>query len=541
MEPLIKKLNRKKLNLFLIFCCIGFLIYANSFKVPFFADDNDNVVNNVYIKNWKYLPKLFSENLIAGAGLLSNYWRPLLLVTFSIDYHLFGLNKYWFHFVDIFLHIINAYLIFLILQILLKKNGLSFLVALIFLIHPIQIEAVTCITGRADPLYLLFLLLSIYLYLKSIGPSGEKRLYLFYSLLSFIAALLSKEIAIILPVLLVILEISFNKKWTLKSVFLRTIPFFILSTIYFLSRLTILNFKNTLNFYDFNSVYAKSIFVRISTFLKVLLTYFGLLLFPHALYMERDLPAVTSFEWSSRISVLILIAIFYLIIRRFSKDKIYFFGFGLFFVALAPACGIFIPINAIIYEHWLYLPMVGFFLAILSLGEEILKDRFKRLTTIFLLSYLTFLAVTTVKTNFNWKNPITFYNHILKYNRTSIRVWNNLGMAYADANELDKAINAYKEAITLDKENFSAPPHHNLANAYLAKGMKEEAIEEYKKAIDIDEKFIYSYNNLLGLYLQAGRYAEAIPILEKKLKVSPDDNVARDILNTIYKLPKPKK
>ncbi|MBI4708513.1 MAG: tetratricopeptide repeat protein [Candidatus Omnitrophica bacterium] len=537
MKSLIKKLSRKKLNLFLIFCCIGFLIYANSFKVPFFADDNDNVVNNIYIKDWKYLPKLFSENLIAGAGLLSNYWRPLLLLTFSIDYHLFGLNKYWFHFVDISLHIINAYLIFIILQILLKRNGLSFLVALIFLIHPIQIEAVTCITGRADPLYLLFLLLSIYLYLKSITPNGEIRFY-YFSLLSFIASLLSKEIAIILPVLLVILEISFNKRWTIKSVFLRTIAFFVLAAIYFLSRLTILNFKNILNFYDFNSVYVQSALVRILTFLKVLLIYFGLLSFPHDLYMERDLPPVTSFEWSSRTSVLILIVISYLIIRRFSKNKIYFFGFGLFFIALAPASGIFIPINAIIYEHWLYLPMVGFFLAILSLGEEILKDRFKRLTTFFLLSYLIFLAVTTVKTNFNWKDPITFYNHILKYNHTSIRVWNNLGMAYADANELDKAIDAYKEAIALDKESISAPPHHNLANAYLAKGMKEEAIKEYRKAIDIDERFIYSYNNLLALYLQAGRHAEAIPILEKKLKLSPNDNVTRDILNTLYKLPK---
>ena len=247
MQEVLHWLNNNRVVL-LIFVLLGFAVYANSFNVPFFWDDNDNVVNNIYVKSWRYFPKYFSENLIAGAGLLSNYWRPLLLISYSLDYHFFSLNIYWWHFTNIFLHSLNGFLIFLLLNHLFQKRWFAFSVALIFFVHPLQTEAVTMITARADPLSSFFILLSLFLYLK-FKEFGEIKIHCYiYSVFSFAAALLVKETAIVLPALLILTEISAGDRDKMKNIFLKILPFFFLSTIYFLSRLTILNFNNTLNF-----------------------------------------------------------------------------------------------------------------------------------------------------------------------------------------------------------------------------------------------------------------------------------------------------
>src|SRR5574344_2749880 len=137
------KLATKNIKwLILLFMVIvGFFIYANSLPNKLFWDDDDMITNNIYIKDWSYLPNYFSENLIAGAGQVSNYWRPLLLVSFAVDYHIFGLNQAGYHLVNLFWHLLSAWLIYLLLYQLSKKQWLSFLPALLFLVHLLQTEA----------------------------------------------------------------------------------------------------------------------------------------------------------------------------------------------------------------------------------------------------------------------------------------------------------------------------------------------------------------------------------------------------------------
>ena len=111
------KLNKLKLFIlvFIIFLGIGLTIYSNSFNNEFFWDDDDSIVNNEYIKDFKYLPNYFSENLIAGTGQTTNYWRPVLLISFAVDYHIYGLNPTGFHVTNTILHIVVAFLIFILI------------------------------------------------------------------------------------------------------------------------------------------------------------------------------------------------------------------------------------------------------------------------------------------------------------------------------------------------------------------------------------------------------------------------------------------
>src|SRR3989338_5652455 len=128
METIVNIINkRKKLVAVAVLLVIGLAIYANSFNNQLFWDDDDVITNNVFIKDWRFWPKFFSQSLIAGAGQVSNYWRPLLLFSFSLDYHLWGLNPVGYHFINTLLHILAACLAFVLIFKISHKHWLSFL------------------------------------------------------------------------------------------------------------------------------------------------------------------------------------------------------------------------------------------------------------------------------------------------------------------------------------------------------------------------------------------------------------------------------
>jgi hypothetical protein len=173
-----------------------------------FWDDNDFILNNQFIKNWHYLPKYFSENIIAGAGLLSNYWRPVLLFVFSLQWHLWQDWPAGYHFINASFHITDTILLYFLLFSLFKKRWLAGLTALIFLAHPLQTEAVSYVSGLGDSLSTFFLFLSIIFYLKhrlSQKPPSKSSFY-FLSLLMYPLALMAKETAFVTPLLIFIVD-----------------------------------------------------------------------------------------------------------------------------------------------------------------------------------------------------------------------------------------------------------------------------------------------------------------------------------------------
>ena len=95
---------------------IGFILYANTLGNQMFWDDFDFILNNQYVHDWQYIPKYFSENIIAGANFVSNYWRPVLLLVFSIEYHLWSSNPIGYHLVNMLFHIADVVLIFFLLN-----------------------------------------------------------------------------------------------------------------------------------------------------------------------------------------------------------------------------------------------------------------------------------------------------------------------------------------------------------------------------------------------------------------------------------------
>jgi tetratricopeptide (TPR) repeat protein len=589
-------MSKKNIGPILVIFLISFGLYAPNLNNGLFWDDNDWIVGNAFVHDFSHLKEIFSENILAGFGLNSNYYRPLLLLSFAFNYIISGVKPMGYHLVSNGFHIANAILIFIICFSIFRRKLPSFIASLLFAIHPLQVEAVAYISGRGDPMSVFFMLVSLWFFIKINTRAVRRRLYWTLSLMAMILALLSRETSVLLAPLLLIFYISFLSRdkflLAIKGGIYKTWPFFVISLVYGLLRLTVLNFQNTLNFYGGSNIYTDNLLYRIYTFGHVFLEYLKLIFVSVNLHMERDFPIHTSlFQWPvwlgflAMIGIVVVGVIFYRRERSFkneellssSKDihrrnrlknnkllengewemenslshfRIWFFSWGWFFVALSMVSGI-IPINAIIYEHWLYLPSIGFFiLASFYIGKflsdpqalqrcplykgHLCRAIFWLFWALFVL-YMIFFSTQTVKRNIIWGNPIKFYEEILKYSPGSIRILNNLGNTYSDNGRLDDAMKMYQKIID-NPGNFFAQPYYNLGNIYRDKGDIEEAVSLYKAALEKDPTFPFAYQNLAVIYANSGRLREAAEMLEKYKIIKPQDAGVYYNLGLIYKV-----
>jgi len=190
--------HRKKTILLsvILIIVLGFTVYNNSLNNVFFWDDRILIEENEYITSWSYILRIFTKDIGGGAGKQYTFYRPFQIFTYMIDYSIWGLNARGYHFTNIVLHITAALSIFWLINIVFKDNFLSLLTGAFFVVHPIHTEAVTYISGRADSLALVFALLCVIFYVKSLSYKRSGAFCLM--VLSYVFALLSKENSLIL-------------------------------------------------------------------------------------------------------------------------------------------------------------------------------------------------------------------------------------------------------------------------------------------------------------------------------------------------------
>jgi len=516
----------------------GFIYFFN-LNNQLFWDDTDWIINNVFVHNisWENIKFWFSHDVLAGVGLQSNYYRPFLFLTFALNYIVAGIQPLFWHLTSNFIHIANAILVFFLLRGLelgiskSQKTAVAFLTALIFSIHPLQTEAVTYISGRGDLLVVFFMLLSLLFFDKA----GTK--YLFLSLLSLILALLSRETAIIFPLLALVYYVSFRSEGrfirSIKQGLIKLWPYFAVVFIYGILRLTVLNFQNTLNFYSAPNAYSENLLYRIFTFMHVLVDYFKLLLVPIGLHMERSMTVNTSlFQWpvwlGAGITAGILGIGYFFYKKNITYFRIWLFGWGVFFIGLGPVSGI-TPINALIYEHWLYLPMIGFWFIVSfyliqifdNRNALLLKIQGRTLLVIALAVYLLFFSFQSVKRNILWGKPVDFYKDILRYEPSSTRINNNLGNTYYNQGNIGEAEFYYRKAI--ESGDAFAQPYYNLGTILQSRGKIDEAVKLFDRAIEINPAFYYPYQNLAFIYAQRGDLTKAADNIEKLKMIIPNN------------------
>lgn len=173
-------------------------------------DDTAMVTINQYIKD------LSISNIIS---IFSNYhyrmYHPIVTLSYAIEYYFFKLDPFIYHFINIILHLLNTFLVFFIFRKLTKSFAVSYIVGILFAIHPVHVEAVAWVSARKDLLYSIFYLLSILFYIKLPETTHKTKIFLL-SLFFFILSCLSKPMAVTLPAILILVDyyqnnLSFKK------------------------------------------------------------------------------------------------------------------------------------------------------------------------------------------------------------------------------------------------------------------------------------------------------------------------------------------
>ncbi|KPK42993.1 MAG: hypothetical protein AMJ78_00005, partial [Omnitrophica WOR_2 bacterium SM23_29] len=260
---------------------LGFVAYGNSLNGELLWDDHYLVKKNLFIKNPAYLPNIFTENIGAGGKGRFSFYRPLQILTYMVDYSLWELNAMGYHLTNTLLHILVAIGIYWLINVLCSDNLLSLFTALLFVVHPVHTEAVTYISGRADSLVAILMLLCIIFYIKNINK-GNLALYA-VMVLSYILALLSRENSLILPVLILLYHYAFKMRIKPKLF----LPLLGLACLYIVLRVGVFRFMLPHEGCPYTTLQ------RIPGFFVAITNYSRLLLLPFDLHMEYGLKYFT--------------------------------------------------------------------------------------------------------------------------------------------------------------------------------------------------------------------------------------------------------
>lgn len=511
---------------------ISFLAYLNTLHHQFVFDDFRIIVNNPFIKDWKYFPALFHSDYFRISGELS--YRPLVTLSYFIDYSLWGLNASGFHLTNLLIHAGNAFLVFFLVLRIIHSLKLAAITGLSFSTHPILTETINSVGFREDLFCATFFFLSLFFYVK-LHASEYKKTFYALSLLTYAFALLSKEMAISLPLLIFAADLLFlQSNLPLKTRILRYYPGFILIGIgYILLRLVFL--KSTIEHVAYPG---NSMIINVLTMAKVIASYIKLCFFPAILNPDYHvLFETTAIKPTFLLSAGLLICSIVITLRLYKKEKGMTFSLLWGVITLIPVMNI-IAIGNIMAERYLYLPSLGF---CLLLGMLILKvhtyaQTRRSVTLICLIVVLVPYLIHTIRHNRIWFDVSTLWSYAVHYTPCSFNAHNNMGKEYFQQGLIDKAIEEYTIALSKASEVQYRYPiaHYNLGLAYDKKGMYDASIQEYKNALKIDPKNGDTHNNLAITLFKNRQADSAIEEFNKAIALDPNNATYHYNLAKIY-------
>ena len=534
-----KQMYLKKTLSLIIF--VSVLLYINSLSNTFVYDDVYIITENYLIKSLGNLAKLFQKDYLLLSGELS--YRPIVTLSYFIDYAIWQLNPLGYHLTNIILHTVNVFLFYCLIKSISKKRIVSILATLLFISHPILTETVNAVCYREDILASIFFLLAFICFLKIRVPFSEKgnslqqtntRFIPYYTLscISYCLALFSKEMAITLPILLILFDLLHarrNKNKTLPTPsqltrLTRWILFYggyIVVTGFYLS-IRFIAFKNTF----------KTIIVSPSNFVtmtKVVASYIKLLLIPLNLNADYCVPYSQDLSLSFFLSSLFIASVIIIIIRLHRQNRYMTFFNLWFFITLLPVLGI-IPIGNIMAERYLYIPIIGFCSTTGCIFANYISSR--KNMPIILGIILFSMQIGVVYRNGVWRDDATLWGYTYKREPNSARACSNLGNIYFKNQRYEDAIQMYKKSLTFP---YSYPfIHYNLGATYEKIGLIDKAIEEYNASISSHNDNTLAFNNLGTLYDRQGLSDMAIEAYKQALTNNPYFPLTHNNLGNTY-------
>ena len=514
-------------------------------------DDERNFLNNYMYRGlgWEQLKWMFANTKMGP-------YAPLPTVTFGFDYLVWGMNPSGYHFTSVVLHCACAAVFYTLCIKLLtplasdegRQNKINLrlaaaFAALFFSVHPLRVESAVWLSARHDVLACLFYLLALHWYISPRSTSDGKitlwRGHLL-PLAAFLLALLSKGMAISLPVVLVIFDIyplkrlPMNpKQWlSLESrhIWIEKIPYFLMSLVFGL-----IGYAAQAKAGALVSVQAFGFASRIATAIYATGFYVWKTVLPVNLVPFYKLPAgfgLTS--WPALLGGAFVLAAtitaFFLRRRLPALQAVWAY----YLVALSPVVG-FVKINTqAAADRYAYLPCLGFALLAgagfyscrKAEGKVVLR------TCSLVASLVVFgLAFLTWRQAGVWRNSETLWTHSLSVNPELDLAHNNLGAILAEQGKTAEAEARYREALRINPN--SAEAYNNIGLLLAAHGKPDEAAGHYHEALRINPDFAFAHNNLAIVLAAQGKHDEAARHYREALRINPDLSVAYASLGAI--------
>ncbi|MGD2099691.1 MAG: tetratricopeptide repeat protein [Desulfobacterales bacterium] len=504
------------------------VIYSNTFTSPFILDDLIRIEENPAIR-----VSDFSIPQIIKAGFNSSKTRPLAFITFALNHSLHQYDVFGYHILNLSIHILAGFFLYLFIQVTLRTPALknryqhtgmiAFFTALIWLVHPVQTQAVTYIVQRMTSMASLFFILSFLFYAySSLAENNKKKwLWLISSAVAWLLSLGCKQITAVLPLLIFLYEWYFfqdlSKEWFKKSFkyLLGIAAFFILI---FLIYTGFSPWEKIQSLHDY-ARHEFTITQRLLTQFRVIVLYISLILLPLPARLNLDYDFALSQSLINPISTLFsLIAIIGLITLALylaKKKRLISFCILWFFVNHLIESSI-LPL-AIIFEHRNYLPSMMVCLIPVVLAYRYIRPDWLK---VGLLSALVIgLSVWTYQRNRVWENKVTLWTDVVKKSPGKARPHFNLGSAFSGQKEDEQAIPQYQRALEIDPN--LAQPHINLGEALERQGKMDEALEHYRTALELKPELPEALNNIGGILSKQGKTEEAIQYFQNALKFRP--------------------
>lgn len=455
------------------------VVYAKVFGHDFLSiwDDPNYVTQNEAIKGFtkSNLKTVFTSFYVGN-------YAPVQMLSYMLDYELWGLKASGFLLTNVMIHISNGILIYFLLFRLNGQKLWSFLAAFIFLFHPVQVESVAWVSQRKNLLAMFFFMLAFHFYLNyRKNDTSKGKIHFALSLIAYTCSLLSKSVAVILPLVLYVYDYSYiyqvkQKKWLLLEKTIYMIPAFLVGLVALLSQ----SHEAGGGMVDyFNGSFSAFFFTMTPVFLQYLL----LLLWPSklsALYTQH-LRLSVDFTVVGASIVLISIIVFSFYLYKYKRHL--FFWYITFFIGLLPVSQI-IPIATLINDRYLYFPLIGIsglFGGILYFSCEKPDLIYKYSAYIVITTMIVILPILTFQRISVWKDAITLFSDVTKKYPDNGYAWKYLGVAYRENGQLELAKNAFETALT--QEDTSADTYYGLACIHSLQGNTDATFAFLEKAI----------------------------------------------------------
>jgi tetratricopeptide (TPR) repeat protein len=488
-------------------------------------DDDRYITTNVHV-----LKGITPESVgwAFTTGYASN-WHPLTWLSHMVDVERFGLNPAGHLLTNVFLHLLNTFLVWLVFNRFTRNFWQSLFVAAVFALHPLHVESVAWAAERKDLLSGLFWMLTIWAYALHVEQPSSLR----FSLVCFVFALglMAKPMLVTLPFVLLLLDV-----WPLKRLlppepgarvvdfftglvpFVKEkIPLFVLTAISSIVTYVVQQRGGAMSTVD-----GIAIPVRFVNAIDAYLGYLAKTFWPAGLavfypHYGEHIPL-----WQTVSSVLMLIAVTIGVVRLIGRSPYLAVGWFWFLGTLVPVIGL-VQVGAqAMADRYMYIPQIGICIMIAwGMNELLIRWRYRKIVlSVAGTSFCAALAIVSYWQIGHWKNTITLFEHTLAVTEKNWLAHHNLGTAYLRKNEFERAVFHFSK--TLEIYPALALTHQNMANALVALGQQDSARVHYEEALRLDPNLEEAHLNLGILDAQEGNTDAALERYREAIRMNPE-------------------